>query len=45
MSRPKEEVLADLARGVLDMDEDLAIAAAHEAIADGIADVFHAKGA
>lgn len=36
MTRPKEEILEDLARGVLDMDEDLAVAAANEAVASGL---------
>lgn len=36
MSRPKEEILADLARGVLGMDEDLAISAANEAVESGM---------
>jgi len=36
MPRSNEEILADLARGVLDLDEDLAVAAAHEAIDAGL---------
>ncbi|MDP2233697.1 MAG: corrinoid protein [Actinomycetota bacterium] len=36
MPRSNEEILADLARGVLDMDEDLAVAAANEAVASGL---------
>lgn len=36
MPRSTEEILADLARGVLDMDEDLAVATAAEAIDAGL---------
>ncbi len=36
MPRSTEEILADLARGVLDLDEDLAVAAAHEAVDAGM---------
>lgn len=36
MARSKEDILADLARGVLDMDEDLAVGTAHEAIDAGV---------
>jgi dimethylamine corrinoid protein len=36
MARKKEEILKDLARGVVDMDEALAVQAAREAIAAGI---------
>jgi len=41
MSRARDEILADLARGVLDMDEDLAVQAAQEAI-DGELDAYEA---
>ena len=36
MPRSKEEILADLAKGVLEMDEALAISTAHEAIEAGV---------
>lgn len=36
MTRAREEILKDLADGVLHLDEDLAVAAAHEAIESGL---------
>ncbi len=36
MPRSKEEILSDLAKGVLEMDEDLTVSAAQEAIEGGI---------
>lgn len=36
MPRQKEDILADLANGVLDMDEDLAVKAAHDAVEAGV---------
>lgn len=36
MPRTKQEIFADLAKGVLEMDEDLAIDAAREAVEDGV---------
>lgn len=36
MTRAREEILKDLAEGVLNLDEDLAVAAAHEAIESGL---------
>ena len=36
MPRSKEEILADLAKGVLELNEDLAIASAHEAVEAGL---------
>jgi corrinoid protein of di/trimethylamine methyltransferase len=36
MARAREEILKDLADGVLNLDEDLAVAAAHEAVAAGL---------
>lgn len=36
MARAREEILKDLAGGVLNLDEDLAVAAAHEAIDSGL---------
>lgn len=36
MARSSEEIFKDLAAGVLDMDEDLAVNAAHEAIEGGV---------
>ncbi len=36
MPRSKEEILADLAKGVLEMDDELAVGAAHEAVETGL---------
>ena len=36
MPRSTEEILADLAKGVLELDEDLAVATAHEALDAGL---------
>ncbi|MBJ6726232.1 corrinoid protein [Geomesophilobacter sediminis] len=36
MAREREEILQDLANGVLNLDEELAVSAAHEAIAVGL---------
>jgi methanogenic corrinoid protein MtbC1 len=41
MARSREEILKDLAESVLNMDEDLAVKAAHEAVEAGL-DAFDA---